>query len=132
MKIITLSYEEFDNFAKNHKYYTYYQTKNYADLSKTIDGFDIHFLGFCDDGGKLVGASLMLYKTLFWGYKYAYSPRGLLIDYEDTALVSEVSNELKRLLKKQKFIFIKVDPPVIASERDKEGNIIKFNDKFYD
>lgn len=128
MKIITLSNDEFDAFARRHKYFTYFQTENYANVSKIIDGFDHHYLGFCDESGNLIGASLMLYKTLFWGYKYAYSPRGLLIDYEDTQLVAEVTSELKKLLKKQKFIFIKIDPPIIASERDKDGNIIKFNE----
>ena len=128
MKIITLTEDEFTNYAINHKYFTYYQTKNYANLSKIIDNYEFHYLGFCDDNDNLIGASLMLYKTLFWGYKYAYAPRGFLIDYEDTALVEELTYEIKKLLKKQKFIFIKIDPPIIASERDKNGNIIKFND----
>ncbi len=127
MKIVTISEEEFKNFAINHKYYTFYQTKSYANVSKIIDGYNYHYLGFNDENGNLIGAGLMLYKTLFWGYKYAYSPRGLLIDYEDTALVSEVTNALIRLLKKQKFIFVKIDPPIIASERDKDGKIIQFN-----
>ena len=34
---------------------------------------------------------------------------------------------LKKLLKKQKFIFITIDPIVIASERDSDGNTLKFN-----
>ena len=127
MKIITLSQEEFDNFSSNHKYNTYYQSSNYAEFAKNNDQYNIHYLGFVDEDDTLIGAGLMLYKTLFWGYKFAYAPRGLLINYENDELVKEISQELKKLLKKQKFIFIKIDPLIVASERDKNGKIIQFN-----
>ena len=127
MKIITLKKEEFDNFSNNHKYNSYYQSSNYADFAVENDQYNVHYLGFVDENDKLIGASLMLYKTLFWGYKYAYAPRGLLINYENDEIVKEVSTELKKLLKKQKFIFVTVDPLIVASERDKNGKIIQFN-----
>ena len=130
MKIITLKKEDFDKYASTHKYNSYFQSSNYADFAQKNDQYNVHYMGFFDENSKrIVGAALMLYKTLFWGYKYAYSPRGLLIDYDDPDLISETTKQLKRLLKKQKFIFVKVDPLVVASERDKDGKIIKFNDK---
>ena len=128
MKIITLKKEEFDNFSKNHKYNSYYQSSNYADFATINDGYSVHYLGFVDETDKLIGASLMLYKTLFWGYKFAYAPRGLLINYDNDEIVKTVTNELRKLLKKQKFIFITIDPLIVASERDKNGKIIQFND----
>ncbi len=128
MKIITLSREEFENFSNKNKYNTFYQSPAYGDFKKEYEGFNVHYLGFEAVNGNLVGASLMIYKTLFWGYKYAYAPRGILMDYDNISLVTEITKELKALLKKQKFIFVKMDPPIIASERDKDGNIIKFND----
>ena len=127
MKIITLTKEEFDNFSNNHKYNTYYQSSNYADFAEINDQFNVHYLGFVNDD-KLIGASLMLYKQLFWGYKYAYAPRGLLIDYDKDEIVKVATMELRKLLKKQKFIFITIDPLIVASERDRNGKIIKFND----
>ena len=127
MKIITISREEFDSFSNNHKYNTYYQSPEYAEFKKLTEGYDISYLGFLDDGRNMVGASMFLYKELFWKYKYAYAPRGILIDYDNKELVDNITNELRKLLKKQKFIFVKIDPPIIASERDKEGNIINFN-----
>ena len=126
MKIITLSKEEFDNFSNNHKYNTYYQSSCYAEFAKKQEQYNAHYLGLVEDD-KLIGASLMLYKSLFWGYKYAYAPRGLLIDYENDQMVKTVSQELKKLLKKQKFIFVTVDPLIVASERDRNGKTIQFN-----
>lgn len=127
MKIITLKKEEFDNFSNNHKYNSYYQSSNYADFAVMNDQYSVHYLGFVDDSSRLIGAALLLYKPLFWGYKYAYSPRGLLIDYENDTIVNEITQELKKLLKKQKFLFVTIDPLIVASERDKNGKIIKFN-----
>lgn len=127
MKIITLTKEQFDDFSNNHKYNSYYQSSNYAEFATISEQYNVHYLGFVGDNDKLIGASLMLYKPLFWGYKYAYAPRGLLIDYENDEIVNTVTAELKRLLKKQKFIFITIDPLIVASERDKDGKIIQFN-----
>ena len=128
MKIITLSKEEFDSFSNKHKYNTYYQSSDYAQFSNLYEQYNIHYLGFVEENSdKLIGAALMLYKTLFWGYKYAYSPRGMLIDYDNPDIINEVTYELKKLLKKQKFIFVTIDPVIVASERDKNGKIIQFN-----
>ena len=126
MQIITLNENEFYEFAKSHKYESFYQTPDYAELEKR-DKYKIHYLGFKKNDGTLFGASMMLYKTLFWNYKYAYAPRGMLIDYDDEYTVSSVTNSLKLLLKKQNFIFIKIDPPIIATERDNNGKIIYFS-----
>lgn len=128
MRIITLSEEEFNRFSENHKYESFCQTSNYAKFQANINGYKIHYLGFTDDNGNLFGASLMLYKNLFWNYKVAYAPRGFLIDYADKYQLANVSLSLKKLLKKQNYVFIKIDPPVIASERNSDGKIMYFSD----
>lgn len=129
MKILTISREEFDNYSINNKYNTYYQSPEYAEFKRVTEGYDVSFLGFYDDDKNLVGAAMFLYKVLFWKYKYAYAPRGILMDYEDDALVKKISTDLRRLLSRQRFIFVKIDPPIVASERDVNGNIINFNSK---
>lgn len=129
MKIITLRREEFDDFAKNHQYNSFYQSSDYADFAKENDHYNLHYLGFIDNNNHLIGASLMLYKELFWGYKFAYAPRGILIDYSNSKLINVLTNSLKKLLKKQKFIFVTIDPPIIASYRDKDGNTLSFNNE---
>ncbi len=127
MRIVSLNKEEFDSFASRYKNNNYCQSSNYAEFEKIVDNYEIHYLGFASDDGKLFGAALMLYKPVFMGYKYAYSPRGMLIDYSNIEMLKEVTIHLKKLLKKQKFIFVKIDPIIVASERDKDGKTIKFN-----
>ena len=122
MRIITLSKEEFDDYAVKHEYGSYYQTSNYANFKSKFEKYDIHYLGF-KDGNELLGAAMLVYKELFWGYKFAYAPRGFLIDYSNLSLCNEITIGLKKLLKKQKFIFIKLDPPIIYRKYDCEGNV---------
>ena len=130
MRIVALTKDEFDNFAYKHKYSTYYQTSKYADVSK-YEGLNTFYVGFVENE-QLVGATLFLYKTVYLYYKYAYAPRGFLIDYTDKKLVHNVTMGLINLLKKQHYAFIKIDPPVICSERDKNGNIIYFSNAVND
>ena len=51
MKIITLSEEQFNNFANNHKYSNIYQTISYAKVMKT-EGYDYHLLGFINNSNE--------------------------------------------------------------------------------
>lgn len=125
MKIVSLTKEEFDSFSYQHKYSTYYQTSAYAETSR-YEGLNTFYVGFLEND-ELVGVTLFLYKTFYLYYKYAYAPRGFLIDYTDYDLVKNVTNGLINLLKKQHYAFIKIDPPIICSEKDNCGNIIYFS-----
>lgn len=131
MKIITLSEEQFNNFANNHKYSNIYQTISYAKVMKT-EGYDYHLLGFINNSNELIGATMILFKKVFLNYKMAYAPFGFLIDYSNNDLVEELTNRLKLLLIKQKFIYLKINPNIHCSERDKYGNIISYNPEVND
>jgi len=124
LKIVKLTPEQFDNFSSNHPLHTYYQTSAYGNLMSQ-EGFDPHYYGFINDQNILIGASLVLVQKLFLGYKYAYAPRGYLIDYDNKDLIIDVTNKMKRFLAKNSIIFLKIDPPVVNNKRDKDGNILK-------
>ncbi len=127
MKIITLTEDEFNELSSNNEYTSYYQTSAYANFEKNLEKYNIHYLGFEVDD-KLIGGALMLYKETILGYKYAYSPRGFLANYADFNMITNISKGLVNLLKKQKFIFVKINPTVIAKEEDFDGKTIKEND----
>ncbi len=124
MKIVKLSPEQFDNFSIKHPLHTYFQTSNYGNLMKS-DGFEPLYYGFINDSNELIGASLILVQKLFLGYKYAYAPRGFLIDYDNKDLIVDVTNKMKKFLAKNSIVFLKIDPPVVNNKRDKEGNILQ-------
>ena len=126
MKIITLDEKIFDKFANKHQYRNYYQTSNYG---KTIQkhGYNTHYIGIVDDNDKLLGASLLLYKEVFMNYKIAYAPRGFLLDYTNLDNLTEFTNRLKKLLSKQGYMLIKIDPYIPVNIRNKNGEIMNIN-----
>ncbi len=126
MKIITLQPKEFDNYAKKHKYRSYYQSSAYGNTMVKF-GWNVHYLGIIDETERLIGAGLLLYKEVFMNNKYAYAPRGILFDYDKSFLVKEFTERLKALLGKQGFMYLKMDPYIPSSIKDVSGNMITMN-----
>lgn len=123
MKVVFLSKEQFDTFSNNHPLHTMYQSSMYGNLMEK-QGYQTSYYGFIDDNNNLIGATLILYKNLFANFKYAYAPRGFLVNYDNRGLIKEISDKFRLYLAEKKFIFLKIDPPVINNKRDKNGNII--------
>ncbi len=128
MRIITLDERQFDNFASKHKYRNYYQTSNYGNLMSKND-MKIQYIGITDDTGNLIGASLVLYKEIFMGQKYAYMPRGPLFDFTNLENSKIFIDRLKKLLSKQGFMYVKIDPYIPLNIRDNKGVLIKSNNE---
>ena len=128
MKIVKLSAAQFDKFASTHRYRNYFQTSMYASVMIKF-GYHAQFLGMVNDDNKLMGATLIIYKEVFMGNKIAYAPHGILFNYEDPDNVKEMTQKLKKVLGKQGFMLLRIDPYVPLTIRDYEGNIMNFNNK---
>ncbi len=128
MKIVKLSSSQFDKFASSHRYRNYYQSSNYAYVMNKF-GYHVQFLGFVNDSNKLVGATLIIYKEVFMSNKIAYAPRGILYNYENGENLKELVELLKKVLGKQGFMLLRIDPYIPLTIRDNEGNIMNFNNK---
>ena len=108
MKLVSLSKEEFKKFADKHEQITFHQTEEWANLKK-VNGWDSYYVGL-KDNKKVVAAALLLAKTLpIIKKKMFYSPRGFLIDYKDKEVLKTFTIELKKFVKKENGIFIKID-----------------------
>ena len=124
MELVELNEKEFKTIADKSEQISFHQTKNWANLKK-INGWDSHYIGL-KDKNKVVCASLLLSKTLpIIKKKMFYSPRGFLIDYTNKKLLTEWTTKLKEYVKKQKGIFVKIDPYVSYQERDNNGDIVE-------
>ena len=91
MQIKEINEIEFDNFASSHVLKNYYQTSYYGNLMKKF-GYTPIYIGVFDND-SIVGAALILSKYIAINIKYGYSPRGFLIDYQNTYYLEE--SELK-------------------------------------
>lgn len=125
MKLREITNEEFTKFASEFPTKSIFQTTGYA-FTMNKQHFDSVFLGLTDDAGKIVAASLILIANVK-GFKYAYAPRGFLIDYTNKKLLEEFTVQIKKFLSRNDIIAIKINPLVIRNVFDKKGNLIATN-----
>lgn len=114
MELKELSIEEFKLFTDTYPLSSMYQTAEYG-LSMINQGYTALFLGLVDESNKIQAASLILIQKL-GKFKYAYAPRGFLIDYSATELLKEFTNQIKKYLKQKKIMAIKICPLVPKSK----------------
>lgn len=128
MKLVTLNQEQFDRYAKSHRYRSFYQTTAYGN-SMLKFGYNVHYFGVVDKNNSLIGATMIMYKTVFMNNKIAYAPRGILFDYSDSKKVKELADCLKNLLGKQGFMLLRMDPYIPISIHSNDGNLINMNNQ---
>lgn len=106
-----LSQSTYQMFSIEHPLYNIYQSTQWAIIKKE---WNHRFVGVYDDN-KLVLASLVLYRSLPFGYSLFYLPKGPLADFKDIKLLSYFFSELKKFAKSKKAISIKLTPNVLLS-----------------
>lgn len=128
MYIKELTNVEFNFFTNGFKDFSIYQTSEYGFLMNTQNYTSI-FLGMMDDFDKIVAASLILIEKNSM-FKYAYAPKGFLIDYNDKKLVEEFTTLIKEYLNKKKVMAIKINPMIIRSSYDYRTDTTHINPYF--
>lgn len=121
MKIVELTKQQFEQFANTHPYKSHYQSFYYGQLLSEYY-FDYRMLGYVDNNGSIKAATLILIKNITKFYKYAYCPKGFLIDYNDLMLLKAFTNDLKKYLKRKWVIMVKINPEIIIGEIRPENN----------
>ena len=114
MELRELTNEEFKNFTNNFYLKSLYQTTEYGLTMNTQEQEPI-FLGLINESNEIVAASLILIEKL-GQFKYAYAPRGFLIDYTNKELLTEFTNRIKEFLKKKSVMAIKISPLIIKEK----------------
>ncbi len=127
MKLKALSIFEFDQFALNHPLGSYHQTSNYAMMSSEEKGTDYELIGMIDNDNKIVAASLIIIKKLNFMYKYAYAPKGFLIDYYNENQIEEFTKLIKKRYYHKNIAFIKINPEIAIGQIDAKNKFIKYN-----
>ena len=112
---------EFDRYAINHALGSYHQSSNYASLM-TKYGYERIYLAYYNKTGDIEGATMLLIKKIKHFFKYAYAPKGFLINYSNSKLVSKFTKEIKSYAKTKHIIFIKINPEIATYVYDKKFN----------
>ena len=125
-----LNPDEFNKFARECSQGTFFQSSYWGEL-KSLTGWKSHIVGI-KENNEIKGASLLLSKKIPVLNRYIfYAPRGFLIDYNNTQFLNVFVSEIKRYVKKNKGIFIKINPYVEYQEHDIDGNVVEdgYNNK---
>ena len=117
MKIIELTISDFEKFVDNHPLRNYAQTSKYAKVMGE-KGYLYDYIGYTDDSNNLVAASLILTKKIGAFEKFAYAPKGFLINYYDENLLKMFILDISKYYKDKGFAFIKINPEIIIGELD--------------
>jgi len=128
MRLRELTNDEFDKFSRNFDFFSMYQTREYAFIMHK-EGYETSTVGLFDNR-DIVGAALILIKEID-KKKYAFIPRGYLVDYNDPAKVKSFTSLIKKFLPKRKVEAVKICPSLVRNIYDTNGDII-YNNPNYD
>lgn len=124
MKLEKITKKEFKKFADKHPQITFHQTEEWANLKKK-NLWDSYYIGL-KDNNKIIAGSLILSKKIpVINKKIFYAPRGFLIDYTNKEILETFTKQLKKFIKDENGIFVKIDPYVEHIEHDNNGNIVE-------
>lgn len=127
MQLKELTDQEFINFTTNCSLKSIYQTPEYGLIMRN-QGFKPLLLGLLKD--EIVIAATLILINKEEGFKYAYAPRGFIMNYEDFYLLKDFTNQIKNYLGKMGIIGIKINPLIIKSIYDFNNQTKETNPKY--
>lgn len=110
MEIKELTNKEFKAFTNSFSLSSLYQTPEYG-FVMSEEKNDALFLGLVDNNA--IKAATLLLITKKGPFKYAYAPRGFLIDYNNFDLLKEFTSQIKKYLSKLNVVAIKINPIIL-------------------
>ncbi|RSJ98074.1 aminoacyltransferase [Streptococcus australis] len=103
---IGITAEEHDEFVKNSSQTNLLQSSDWANIK---DNWGNERLGIYQDQ-KLVAVASILIQPLPLGFTMLYIPRGPIMDYQNSQLVSFMLQSIKTYAKSKRAVFAKFDP----------------------
>lgn len=123
-----LTDEQFNSFKNNFNYSSLYQSIAYKNVMEK-ENYDTLILGLIDNNNILAASLILIEKK--GKIKYAYAPKGFIIDYNDFNLLKIFTIEIKKYLSKKNIAAIKLCPMIIKSTFDVKYKITNYNN-YYD
>ncbi|KKB24477.1 aminoacyltransferase [Staphylococcus carnosus] len=128
MYFTTLTAEEFQQFTKEN--FSHYTQSSRHFQYRNINQKDSHLVGLKDSSDNVIAACLLNEARCLRYFRYFYTHRGPVMDYSDMKLVKYFFASLTKYLRKLKCIYVLVDPYLLESIRETDGEIIdKYNNK---
>ena len=97
MKFVELDKDEFKAFLNNHPLQTFFQDPAMSEIG-LMDNWNTVYVGI-KENNQILAATRMMYKEVRLNQRIFYAPRGILIDYQDTKLLSFFIKNVKKYIK---------------------------------
>lgn len=123
MEFTELNEKEYKTYWENHPLKTFLSSPKISKLREESN-WKTNYVGV-KENKKIIGATMLLsHKRHFNKYEF-YSPRGYLIDFNNTELLNFFTKELIKYIKSKNGYVLRIDPYIINKERDIDGNIVE-------
>ncbi|GGA84243.1 fmhA protein [Staphylococcus muscae] len=126
MEFGRLNQHEFETFVKDN--FLHYTQSHEHFSFRSVNQKDVHLVGVKDEDGTVLAACLLTEARSLKFFKYFYTHRGPVMDYQDLYLVKFFYYHLTEYLKKHNCLFVLTDPYLLENLRDTKGNILKHYD----
>ena len=122
MKFTNLTAKEFGDFTDQMPYTHFTQMVGNYEL-KLAEGTESHLVGIKNNDNEVIAACLLTAVPVMKFFKYFYTNRGPVIDYDNKELVHFFFNELSKYVKKHHCLYLRVDPYLPYQYRNHDGEI---------
>lgn len=114
LKLRSISKKDFDNYTETQETSSHFmQTSSWGEFDKVTNHTTPYYLGLVNDDEEIVAATLLLEEHLSMNFCCLYAPRGFVIDYKNTRLLTIFTQKLRDFAKHKKAISIKINPAII-------------------
>ena len=133
MKFVSnLNKNDYISFFNAQKDAHFLQSYEWGLTQKEGRGLIPSYVGLIDDDNNVVAVALLLKRKTPLNMCYFYAPRGFVIDYTNEKYFEEFTNGLKKYLKEENAIYLKVDPGIKYQDIDAMANPIKNGQNNYE
>ena len=122
MKFEILDIDEYNMFLKKHPLNNFLQSP-LMDTVSNMKRQQVYYVGIKQENNILCATRLISINARL-GKKYFYSPRGLIIDYNNFELLKTFTKELKKFIKSKGGFELIIDPNILYKQRDINGDIV--------
>ncbi|MCT4612812.1 MAG: aminoacyltransferase [Clostridia bacterium] len=119
----SISENEYNEFIENHELGHFLQSAEWGRF-KSKYGWKHELVGI-KEAGTIIGATMIMYRKLpLVSKRIAYSPRGIILDYNNKELLKFMLENIKKHTKSKGAIFYKIDPFIRYKERFLDGEYL--------
>ncbi len=130
MELKEISINEFESFVKTAPSHNFFQS-GYMKMMFDLEHKENYLLGLFDNN-TIVGASLIVARNKFLGYKCFEAVKGFITDYHNKNYLQEFTNLLYRFIKTKKGNRLLINPYLPVIKRDTDANIVEGDINNYD